>query len=463
MRDDRRHGRRTPMPPRPMPAQAGPPDRTAATTSRPVPSPPDRAPRGGAHDRMARPDPMRPRRPRWRRPMRPADGMPRAARAAGPAGAAAGRPARPGGCGRPGQPRRLRPRTTAPAATARRRDEPRFDGFEAGRHGTADMTAEIRMPERDLRDRCRRGSGPAAAAERQRGRRWVARRRRGPPRWPAPRWAVRRWVVRADGRPARQRPVPGRPDPPHVPAAPVRQRVRPRPGGPALRRACSAAMPAAARCRSTRGDLDTLRFGLVPGGYFEAEVDAALKEVRDILFGALTPRRDTDEGPSPGGGGPSASSAGRPAVRSGQERRPLRRSTTSPITIDQQQRGQADQPDVLDPALVVAADHRQQRQRGRAPRRSARPCGARLVLVWRRYRLASCHCRSFPRDRISRLVWHASYAARCGSGAVGPGHRPLPHAAAATALPASRVGGRTAPVAFWRTPDCLFEGDVRCG
>ncbi len=32
-------------------------------------------------------------------------------------------------------------------------------------------------------------------------------------------------------------------------------------------------------------DLDTLRFGLVQGGYFEAEVDAALKNVQDILFG----------------------------------------------------------------------------------------------------------------------------------------------------------------------------------
>ncbi len=30
-------------------------------------------------------------------------------------------------------------------------------------------------------------------------------------------------------------------------------------------------------------DLDSTQFGLVPGGYFEAEVDAALKEVRDIL------------------------------------------------------------------------------------------------------------------------------------------------------------------------------------
>ena len=33
----------------------------------------------------------------------------------------------------------------------------------------------------------------------------------------------------------------------------------------------------------SEGDLDSTQFGLVPGGYFEAEVDAALKEVRDIL------------------------------------------------------------------------------------------------------------------------------------------------------------------------------------
>ncbi|WP_433084330.1 DivIVA domain-containing protein [Dactylosporangium sp. CA-052675] len=33
----------------------------------------------------------------------------------------------------------------------------------------------------------------------------------------------------------------------------------------------------------TDGDLDPSHFNLVPGGYFEAEVDAALKEVRDIV------------------------------------------------------------------------------------------------------------------------------------------------------------------------------------
>ena len=31
------------------------------------------------------------------------------------------------------------------------------------------------------------------------------------------------------------------------------------------------------------GELDPAQFDLVPGGYFEAEVDAALKEVRDLL------------------------------------------------------------------------------------------------------------------------------------------------------------------------------------
>ena len=33
----------------------------------------------------------------------------------------------------------------------------------------------------------------------------------------------------------------------------------------------------------SEAELENARFGLVPGGYFEAEVDAALKEVRDIL------------------------------------------------------------------------------------------------------------------------------------------------------------------------------------
>jgi hypothetical protein len=33
----------------------------------------------------------------------------------------------------------------------------------------------------------------------------------------------------------------------------------------------------------SEAELDPSQFSLVPGGYFEAEVDAALKEVRDIL------------------------------------------------------------------------------------------------------------------------------------------------------------------------------------
>jgi hypothetical protein len=33
----------------------------------------------------------------------------------------------------------------------------------------------------------------------------------------------------------------------------------------------------------SEAELDPAQFSLVPGGYFEAEVDAALKEVRDII------------------------------------------------------------------------------------------------------------------------------------------------------------------------------------
>lgn len=35
--------------------------------------------------------------------------------------------------------------------------------------------------------------------------------------------------------------------------------------------------------RVTDAELDPRRFDLVPGGYFEAEVDAALQEVRELL------------------------------------------------------------------------------------------------------------------------------------------------------------------------------------
>jgi hypothetical protein len=33
----------------------------------------------------------------------------------------------------------------------------------------------------------------------------------------------------------------------------------------------------------SEAELDPAQFNLVPGGYFEAEVDAALKEIRDML------------------------------------------------------------------------------------------------------------------------------------------------------------------------------------
>ena len=139
------------------------------------------------------------------------------------------------------------------------------------------MTAEIRMPERELRDL--RGRGPAGPPPLpQQGMGGPARR------WPARpsvarRWAARRWPAR--------------------PAATCTGSTR-----SAAASRCAGSAAGTTRTRSTgffdsllggmQGrnpmpvnpkDLDTLRFGLVPGGYFEAEVDAALKDVQDILFG----------------------------------------------------------------------------------------------------------------------------------------------------------------------------------
>ena len=44
-----------------------------------------------------------------------------------------------------------------------------------------------------------------------------------------------------------------------------------------------AAMTGRAGGQITDADLDPSQFDLVPGGYFEAEVDQALREVRDLI------------------------------------------------------------------------------------------------------------------------------------------------------------------------------------
>jgi DivIVA domain-containing protein len=138
----------------------------------------------------------------------------------------------------------------------------RYDAFEPGRHGKSDMTAEIRMPDRDTRGGGGFGMG-------------------GPAPMSAP-------------------PLPSSPmsGPPGVgPDAEVkrvdqlRRTFQPRRFGSGydpmqvdrLFESILAAMAGQGPMPVNENELETLQFGLVPGGYFEAEVDAALREVRDIL------------------------------------------------------------------------------------------------------------------------------------------------------------------------------------
>ncbi|SDY53754.1 DivIVA domain-containing protein [Micromonospora pattaloongensis] len=184
-----------PLPPRPMPAQAGPPPEQYGRYDEPTGA------FGGGYD-----DP----RGGYDRPPVPA----------GPGGPG-------GGYGAP---------------------EERFDGFEAGRHGKMDMTAEIRMPDRD----------PRAAGMGM------------PPMGGAPGF----------GDPAMQR------------IDQIRRTFQVRRFGSGydpmqvdrLFEGILNAMSGRGPMPVPENDLDTLRFGLVSGGYFEAEVDAALREVKDILL-----------------------------------------------------------------------------------------------------------------------------------------------------------------------------------
>lgn len=130
-----------------------------------------------------------------------------------------------------------------------RYDEPAygggFDGFEPGRHGKPDMTAEIRMAEPAY--------GPPG----------------GPPMGAGPS-AMTADVQRLDQ---------------------MRRTFQPRRFGSGydpvqvdrLFEAIISAMSSRGSVPISEAELDPGQFSLVPGGYFEAEVDAALKEVRDIL------------------------------------------------------------------------------------------------------------------------------------------------------------------------------------
>ncbi|MGS2614691.1 DivIVA domain-containing protein [Micromonospora sp. LZ34] len=244
MRDDRGMSPvPQPLPPRPMPAQAGPPpaDRygrydepTGAFTGG------YDAPRGG-YDAPRGPAGPGPNPPMG--PMGHGGPPPR------------GLPAGPGGGYGP--------------------DEQHFDGFEAGRRGRTDMTAEIRMPERE---RDMRGRGPAGPPPMPPQQGFGGPPMAGPP---------------AGGPPMGGPPMAGPPGSDLYRVDQIRRSFQVRRFGSGYDpdqvdrffESLLGGMAGRNPMPVNPKDLDTLRFGLVQGGYFEAEVDAALKDVQDILFG----------------------------------------------------------------------------------------------------------------------------------------------------------------------------------
>jgi len=142
-----------------------------------------------------------------------------------------------------------------------------YDAFEPGRHGKTDMTAEIRMPERD------RGGygGPAPMSAPPMG---------GPPMGGGPSMGGGPPMGGAQGSPELYR------------VDQLRRTFQPRRFGSGydpmqvdrLFESILQAMSGRGPMPVPENELDTLQFGLVPGGYFEAEVDAALREVKDLLL-----------------------------------------------------------------------------------------------------------------------------------------------------------------------------------
>jgi DivIVA domain-containing protein len=120
---------------------------------------------------------------------------------------------------------------------------PSFDGFEQGRHGKTDMTAEIRMGG-DPGAKAPPGAGPGASAPSDLQRIDQLRRTFQPRRF-------------GSG---------------YDPAQVDR-----------LFDAVISAMSGRSPVAVNEAELDSSHFSLVPGGYFEAEVDAALREVREIM------------------------------------------------------------------------------------------------------------------------------------------------------------------------------------
>jgi DivIVA domain-containing protein len=151
-----------------------------------------------------------------------------------------------------------------------------YDGFEAGRHGKTDMTAEIRMPQREQDPR---GYGPAPMS--------------APPMSSAPMSAPPMGGGYGAGPQQPQLPPPmGEPGGELYRVDQLRRTFQPRRFGSGydpmqvdrLFEGILQAMTGRGPMPVPENELDMLQFGLVPGGYFEAEVDAALREVKDILL-----------------------------------------------------------------------------------------------------------------------------------------------------------------------------------
>lgn len=283
LRDDRGGMVPQPMPPRPMPAQAGPPADRYGRYDEPTGAFAGGydAPRGGydAQRGPGGPGPMGPGGPMGGHGV-PPRGLPAGPGAYGPPD----EQRMPGGYGPPDDQRG--PGGYGPPDDQRGPgggyppEEPRFDGFEAGRHGRADMTAEIRMPERELRDMRRGPAGPPPMPQQGLGGPPMA----GPPAVAGPPMA---------GPPMGGPPMAGPPGSDLYRVDQIRRSFQVRRFGSGydpdqVDRFFETLLGGMQRRNPMPvdpKDLDTLRFGLVPGGYFEAEVDAALKDVQDILFG----------------------------------------------------------------------------------------------------------------------------------------------------------------------------------
>jgi DivIVA domain-containing protein len=163
-------------------------------------------------------------------------------------------------------------------------DQGGYDGFEAGRHGKADMTAEIRMPDRDPRG----GYGQQMPGS--------PMAMPGSPMPGAPMSGPPYGGGGGYGQPPQQQqpqavPPLGEPGGELHRVDQLRRTFQPRRFGSGydpmqvdrLFEGILQAMTGRGPMPVNENDLDMLQFGLVPNGYFEAEVDAALREVKDIL------------------------------------------------------------------------------------------------------------------------------------------------------------------------------------